>query len=33
MDALNEKVVQVEKYIEGLEKLMTARIEEIVPLP
>ena len=32
MEALDRKVVHVEKYIEGLEKLMTARIEEIVSM-
>jgi hypothetical protein len=26
MDALDKKVVQVEKYIDGLDKLMSARI-------
>ena len=30
IDALDAKVGQVEKYIGGLDKLMSARIEEIV---
>jgi hypothetical protein len=30
IDALDRKVGQVEKYIDGLDKLMSARIEEIV---
>ena len=31
MEALDNKVGQVDKYIDGLDKLMSARIEEIVP--
>lgn len=30
MEALDNKVGQVDKYIDGLDKLMSARIEEIV---
>ncbi len=32
MDALDRKVGQVDRYIGGLEKLMGARIDEIVLL-
>ena len=32
MDALDKKVVQVEKYIDGLDKLMSARIQQIVKM-
>jgi hypothetical protein len=32
MDKLDMKVTQVEQYIEGLEKLMSLRLEEIVSM-